>query len=142
MRLAVTVLHNVARGSFAGYDPATADLRHGHTFQVTADSVDEAGKLLWTLGNVDGPDDLPEHLSSYGNQVWAYRQRMNRSVSVGDVVMVYSHDDSRMIAVLVCEPVGWRKIAWVPEYEHGSNDDVTSKSYDAYCQTWASTHRN
>lgn len=141
MNLAVTVLHNCERGSFFGFHPNTADLRHGHTFEVVADSVNEAAKLVWTLGNVDGPDDLPVHLSLYGRQVREYRDRMNRSLSVGDVLLMEDLDteDRQVLGVMACEQVGWRGLEYVPSFERGSNDEPTSKSYELYARQWNRT---
>jgi len=142
VNLGVTVLHNVERNSFFGFNPETADLRHAHTFQVVADNVNEAAKLVWILGNVDGPDDLSTHLSLYGPQVWEYRKRMNRSLSVGDVLVLEDLDrDDQIVGVMACESVGWKGLEYVPEHEAGSNTTQTSKSYEAYSKQWSSTLR-
>jgi len=139
VNLAVTVLHNVARGSFFGFRPDTADLRHAHTFQVVADNVNEAAKLMWLLCNVDGPDDLPAHLSLYAAQVEHYRQRMNRSLSVGDVLVMERLEPEQQFeiaGVMACEVVGWKGLEYVPEYERGANVTATSRSYEAYRVQW------
>lgn len=143
MNLAVTVLHNVVRGSFFGFDPEIADLRHGHTFQVIADNVNEAAKLTWMLANIDSADDLPAHLSSYGPQVFKYRERMNRSLSVGDVLVMEDLDNHyETVGVMACEMVGWKGLEYMPAFERGLNAEPTSRSYEAYCVQWGSTHRN
>lgn len=89
----VLVLHNTGDGVFWEYKPDKAILSHAHTFDVAdfADGPEHPLGLIYELTNV-GTEYLDhhhaEHIESYDQQVKAYRDRGNRSTSVGDVIVV------------------------------------------------------
>lgn len=92
MKLQAFVLHNVSQDMFFRYDPRSSLLHHAHTFEVEADDIKRAADLIWVLTNVDSPNDLRinyPHLAEYAEQTVHYRQRENRSLSVGDVIVFY-----------------------------------------------------
>lgn len=131
MKLAVDVLHNVSEDMFFRYNPKTSRLFHAETFIVEADSVDDAANLVWTLTNCDGPDHLRTqwpHLASYAPQVKRYRDRMNRSLSVSDVLVF--HEGERLAGVRVVEMIGHSSLDEAPRYERSTAD--VSPSYTAY----------
>jgi hypothetical protein len=136
MNLSATVLHNVSRDSmFQPFNPETADLAHAHEFQIVADNVNQAGDLIWLLTNIGDPDDLPAHLTLYRDQVSEYRSRMNRSLSVGDVIILRDlNRDLFPAGVLAVEPVGFKGLEFIPAYTGGSNSTLTSESYVATFQ--------
>jgi len=137
MNLCATVLHNVTHGDrFWRYNPETSRLVHAHTFEVAADNTDQAAELIWMLTNVDNANHLASmrsDLSHYGPQVTAYRRRMNRSLSVGDVVVFHEvvGDGQRLAGVRVVASVGWEALEAEPECIAGSNDTEISQSYAA-----------
>lgn len=95
MRLHAFVLHNVSVDTFFRYNPKTSCLHHAHTFQVEADDLDKAADLIWILTNVDDANHLRTghpHLAAYADEVTLYRQRKNRSLSVGDVIVFYERE--------------------------------------------------
>lgn len=103
MRLTAVVLHNLGPGMFWKYDPANAELFHAHNFTIEADNAEQGANLVWILANVGGPDELRlDHpsLSKYADQVREYRTRMNRSLSVGDVI-IFSEGERPAGAVAV-----------------------------------------
>jgi hypothetical protein len=132
VKLWVTVLHNVGADMFFRYDPATSSLFHAHTFTVVADSVEQAADLAWTLTNVGDADELRQmapHLSRYADQVTLYRARMNRSLSVGDVLEF--HEGERFAGALVVEGVGHRSLTEPPLRQAITVGEV-SDSYRAH----------
>lgn len=134
MNLAVTVLHYVR---YADRDAGDGDHHHAHTFQVMADNVDLAADVVYTLANVDNEDMLPANLRLYGPQVKHYRERMNRSMTVGDILVMeaLSEDTARIAAVLGCQPTGWTKLDIQPEYDTtAGNHSQVSESYQAFWQ--------
>lgn len=129
MNFAVIALHNVGADMFQPYDPATAELHHAHTFQIIADGPEQAAQVAFEVGNVDPDGAHP----LYANQVREYRTRMNRSLSVGDVLVVEEADQIGMVrAVLACEPTGWKALPNIPDYVAGTNLTDISKSYEAH----------
>lgn len=129
----VEALHNVSADTFTRYDPETSKLFHAHSFQVGADSRDQALNLAWTLGNF-GVEDLPAHLSLYALQINEYRERMNRSLSVSDVLVVWEvhGDEARLAGVFCIEPVGFRELEDIPPYERSLEHVEHSASYYAH----------
>lgn len=72
--------------------------------------LDEPKHLLevaWTIGNVDDPDQLPDHLAIYTADAHRYRELGNRSLSVGDIVVLTNASGSQ---AWICAPVGWHAI--------------------------------
>ena len=132
--LAVTVLHNVGEGMFFPFEPATASLHHAHTFQIVADSPNQAADVMFQLCNLDPSEVSP----LYRPQVVDYRRRMNRSLSVGDVLLMHELEpgadakDLRVAGVVACNIVGWQGLEYVPEFEDGSNHHPQSASYLAH----------
>jgi hypothetical protein len=139
MNLSALVLHNVGPTMFFGYDSEKSTLYHAHEFQVVADSGEEAVNLVWTLTNVGSENELRlthPHLAFYGPQVSAYRGRMNRSLSVGDVLVVHEIGvgEPRFVTTLALLPVGHELFFEIPKYESGSNETLVSESYLAHME--------
>lgn len=115
--LCATVLHNVSADSFLRYNAKTSRLYHANTFLVRADDVERAGNIVWAVTNVDDAEHLslmhPE-LSHHRDDVQRYRERGNRSLSVGDVIVF--HEGERIAGVLVVEQVGFRRLSGVPRF--------------------------
>lgn len=136
-RFAVTVLHNVSPDTFFRYHPDTSRLYHAHLFQVEADNVEHAANLVWVLTNVGDAQELYAHhpnLSQYADQVTAYRQRMNRSLSMSDVLVVHEvvRDQTVLAGVLVVKALGHEGLEFMPDYVDGDNDSEVSRSYEAH----------
>lgn len=134
MRMKARVLHSVGEGMFLSYHPEGSNLFHAHDFDLVAENVEEAANLLWTLCNVDDANHLTSmrpDLEAYGSQVTAYRQRRNRSLSMGDVLVFYSENGS-WLATMALEAIGHSHYAQEPGYEAGSNDEEFSRSYHAW----------
>lgn len=68
-------------------------------------------EVVWAIGNVDSPEQLPEAMSAYAADAGRYRELGNRSLSVGDVVVLANASGS---TAWICAPVGWEHIE-VPE---------------------------
>lgn len=139
MRLKARVLHNVGPTMFFGYHPEVGDLFHAHDFDLVADNADTAADLIWTLCNVDDASHLTSlrpDLGEYGVQVTAYRARMNRSLSVSDVIVFYD-ENGRWIATMAVESVGHKHYAQEPAFEDGSNDTTSSVARLAWEQLLA-----
>lgn len=61
--------------------------------------------VVFTVCNVDGPEHLPNHLRNYAAHVRKYRTIGNRSLSVGDIVVL-----TPLVGrgkAWICAPVGW-----------------------------------
>lgn len=134
MRLTVRVLHNVSQDMFFQYDPKTSQLYHAHDFQVVADNVDKAADLVWALANVDDAEHLhavhPQFAFLYDDQVTAYRKRMNRSLSVSDVLVFY--EGERFAGARVVATVGHDALDTEPAYTGGDNSTEVSTSFEAH----------
>lgn len=133
MRLCVNVLHNVSQDMFLRYDPATSALYHAYTFDVEADSVQDAANLVWVLANVDDADHLRQnhpHLARYAPQVTAYRARLNRSLSVSDVLVF--HEGPRFAGALVVGIIGHWELGSVPTYTDTEPQSYRSASFRAH----------
>lgn len=112
MRLTAVLLHNVSVDTFWGYKPKTSSLFHSHTFEVNADTPELAADIVWILTNADSSDWLRlhyPHLSQYAGQMERYRERKNRSTSVGDVIVFY--EGERPAGAWSCEPMGWKRVS-------------------------------
>lgn len=134
MKIKVTVLHNAGPGMFFGFNPETAHLHHAHDLLIEADSIDQAANLAFELTNLDVEDLNDYKALIYGNQVREYRERMNRSLSVGDVLVMrdLDHDDEPVLGVMACESLGWKGLEFVPEFAFGTNQSPVSESYRAH----------
>ncbi len=135
MNLHAFVLHNVSPDMFFRYDPKTSHLHHAHTLQVEADSPELACDLIWTLTNVDSADDLrlrSPHLARYAEQVTAYRERRNRSLSVGDVVVLFERE--RPLGSWAVAPFGFDALADVGKPRTVTNDRPISDAYIAHME--------
>lgn len=134
MNLTAVVLHNVGVGMFWQYNPDTAELYHAHNFTIEADGIERAADLVFTLANVGSPEDLhfdQPTLSRYVPQVRHYRQRMNRSLSVGDVI-VFSEGE-RPAGSLAVAPLGFEPLTTDPEFAGpASNAGEHSAAYLAH----------
>ena len=109
MRYHAFVLHNISHDMFWGFRPETSRLEHAHTFVIVADNPGLATEVIWVLTNVDSADHLRldyPHLAQYAEDVTLYRARRNRSLSVGDVVML--HAGEAFVTAQSCEKVGWK----------------------------------
>ena len=145
MNLAVTVLHNVSDRMFTDFDPSTSKLYHAHTFQVIADGMEQACNLIWELTNVDGPEMLPNHLSLYGNQVREDRSRMNRSLSVGDVLRIEDlgrDGEPLTLGWRAVASLGWTIVVPAPLYIRGTNASPMSQSYLAHEERYRLSRRS
>ena len=137
MKLTVTVLHNVGQDMFHRFRPDTSSLHHAHTFEVVADSVDDAANLIWNLTNVGDAEELRvmfPHLSEYAGQVTDYRARLNRSLSVADVLVFHEllrDEEPRIAGGLAVAAVGFELIELPVDFTDGSNDSAFSESYRA-----------
>lgn len=136
MKLHAFVLHNVSFDMFFDFKPSTSRLFHAHTFVIDADDTDQAADLIWILTNVDSPDHLrAEHpdLARYADDVAHYRQRRNRSLSMGDVI-VFFHGEKPFGAKAV-EGVGFKDYNLEDltsvDGSLGNNRNDTSQAYDA-----------
>lgn len=134
MKLTAVVLHNCGPGMFWKYDPKTAELYHAHNFDIEADSIEQGANLVWDLANVGDADELRLNfaaLSSYAPQVVAYRDRMNRSLSVGDVI-IFSEGE-RPAGALVVASLGFERLATDPDFNGvASNTDENSAAFGAH----------
>lgn len=143
MNLSALVLHNVSRDTFFRYDDRTSKLYHAHEFQVVADNIETAADLVWTLTNVDDQNHLntirPD-LSLYGQQVVAYRQRRNRSLSVGDVIVFRDLEDERYVGAVAVASMGFEQLYVRPLYDQGKmpepNQTLVSEAYLAHETSW------
>lgn len=142
MKLAAVLLHNVSGDTFWGYKPKTSRLFHAHTFEIDADNPERAAEVVWVLTNVETSDVLRlhyPHLSQYAAQMERYRERKNRSTSVGDVIVFY--EGERPAGAFACATVGWQQLPFAPEFEcdyipDKKNESEVSASYDAHVE-WA-----
>lgn len=136
MKLDVIVLHNMTLGDMFFEYRRTSELAHAHTFHVEADNPVQAAHLIWTLTNVDGPNELRllyPHLSQYADQVETYRARMNRSTSVSDVVVVM--EGEQILRTLACARIDWTEI---PEVTANLSDvDNHQEQSDAFIRRMA-----
>ena len=142
MKFHAVVMHNVSRDMFWGYKPETSVLHHAHTFQVEADNIEKAADLVWVLTNVDNADHLRmshPHLSQYADQVTQYRERLNRSLSVADVIVFFERE--RYAGALAVAVVGHDAIDFDPTtIRTVTNDRDESDAYAAH-QRFADQHR-
>lgn len=143
MNLSATVLHNVGLGMFSRYNAEGSNLYHAHEFQIVADNADKACELLWMLCNVDDANHLNQmrpDLAIYGQQVAEYRRRRNRSLSVGDVVILQELGEGvRYIGSYAIEPIGWRSLPLTPIYDAGTNQSDRSAAFEAQVHFLADT---
>lgn len=96
-----------------------------------ADDAERGASIVWDLANVDSAQDLiGTPLEQYGEQVTAYRARMNRSLSVSDVLVI--REDKRLCGVLVVASIGFDGLEFMPKYAPGSNKTAQSISYCAH----------
>lgn len=61
---------------------------------------------------------------------------MNRSISVGDVLVVEDLSPAtqgQILGVYACNPMGWGGLEYLPPYIPGANFTETSTSYERYC---------
>jgi len=133
MNLTVKVLHAVGPGMFASYHSEGSELFHAHDFEIVADNPEQAADLVWTLCNVDGANHLTAiraDLGVYAPQVTAYRQRKNRSLSMGDVLVFFEGD--RFVTTMAVESVGHHEYPLVPRHIAGTNEEPESQSYIAW----------
>lgn len=145
MKLDAIVLHNVSPDMFFRYRPETSSLHHAHTLTVEADSPEQALDLIWTLTNVDPMDlrlNLP-HLAEYVEQMEHYRRRMNRSMCVGDVVVLIEGD--RLAGSYACDVIGWSRlddpVIDLRLRDHFTNGDERSAAYPAHQEYMDSSRR-
>ena len=115
MKVSVIVLHNVnLTGMLLGYNARTAQLHLADKFDVHADSLQHAADVAWVICNVDSPNDLPTYLREHVETVKKYRERRNRSLSVGDVLILEGQGERIGLAV---EIAGHKKVdvddAWI-----------------------------
>ena len=139
MNLSALVLHNVGPTMLTGYHAEGSDLFHAHEFQIVADNVEQAANLVWDLANVGDSNELHQmrpNLGLYGQQVNEYRARMNRSLSVGDVIVFHEigSDEPRFAGALAVAGVGFTTLHAMPPYKQGSNTTALSESYKAHCE--------
>jgi len=136
MNLSVLVLHNVSPDMFFRYDPETSRLFHAHEFQVAADNIEKAADLVWNLTNVSDANELRSmrpDLGMYGAQVEEYRERRNRSLSVGDVlVFAELSDPPRPAGALWVDGLGFKQVSEIAYDGGGSNTTTQSNSYEAH----------
>lgn len=137
------VLHNYSADTFVRFHPDTSKLHHAHDFDITVEGhpdlerakVTEAAlRIVWEIANVDAAE-------GYNDQIAAYRKRKNRSLSVGDVVLLYKmrpveHNGMVtnfpiLIGAHACEWVGWNALEFMPAFEDGYNETEVSASYEA-----------
>lgn len=136
MKLHAFILHNVSPDMFLRYDAKTSCLHHAHTFQVEADDTSRAANLIWDLTNIDSGTMLRvnfPHLAQYADQVDSYRQRRNRSLSVGDVIVFY-HGERPAGAVAV-KASGFEQLLGydhIMNRQHVTNDKPVSASFYAH----------
>jgi hypothetical protein len=134
VNLSVLVLHNVSPDMFFRYDPETSILFHAHEFQVVADNIEKAADVIWTLTNVDDGNHLRSmrsDLGLYAAQVDEYRERRNRSLSVGDV-LVFTELPNRAAGALWVDNLGFKQVSEVAYDGGGSNQTAQSMSYQAH----------
>lgn len=81
--------------------------------RMAAGEPAEVLERVFRLANADGPGELPPDLAGHAADVARYRELGNRSLSVGDVV-VLTPDEGRSRA-WVCAPLGWHPLDAVPE---------------------------
>jgi hypothetical protein len=144
-----TVLHSVGPGMFFGYLPGQSHLHLAHVFQLDVqDDVAAFAKpqfiaeILWTLCNVDGPEDLHGDWQVYAPQVAEYRRRRNRSLSMGDVVLLEKawEDQAEPLGALHAVSVGWEMLEGFPPYFSDRDTPDVSASYAAH-RIFAEAHR-
>lgn len=131
MKYKATVLHQVGPGMFFGINEGS-EFFHAHDFDIEADGHMQAAELVFEITNL-GPEEVSARKALlYGDQMRSYRQRMNRSTSVSDLLILRDASDGSLLAVLACATSGWQPLTAMPDYEHGVNSTVESQSYQAH----------
>lgn len=126
MHYTVTIAHAVPMDFLAGFvgrqgeDPPTT-YYEAITLTTDATTPHGAAENAWIIGNVDGPEMLPDHLQHHADDVATYRQLRNRSVSVGDLAIIEG-EHSR--TVLQCAPIGWKERSDVVWTFHEESETV------------------
>lgn len=87
---------------------------------------------MFILGNVDEPEMLPDRLSHLAQEVRQYRRMGNRSLSVGDIVILTPVDSSEHASSWMCAPIGWKRMDHIPEVVPTSFDDSSSAARRAH----------
>jgi hypothetical protein len=137
MTTTAVVLHNVSVDMFWAYKPKTSALHHAHTFQVDDNAAPtRLLETVWTLTNCDPADAelvqayFPE-LAHYFEQAVSYRARMNRSLSVGDVVVLLHGED--VLGAWAVEKLGWAPVDRPSiDLSDVHNERAISQAYEAY----------
>lgn len=120
----VVVAHNVSADSFVRWSSGMSELFYAHTFTVTADTPELACDLVWLLTNVDDHEHLRQahpHLAEYCDTVKEYRVAGNRSLSMGDVLVITGLVGPSQIQVnhgaWTPAIVGWKQLTRIPEID-------------------------
>lgn len=131
MKYEVEVLHNVSTDMFIRFSPETSKLYHAFTFEVEAIDMEGAANIVWALANVDDADALTRfhpNLAHLAPQVTQYRECMNRSLSVSDVLAFRC--EGEYAGALAVEMIGHRELDKKPAFEPSRS--WPSASFDAH----------
>lgn len=77
-------------------------------FDTEDGTPEDVLEIVWTVCNVDTAEQLPGWLANYAAHVRKYRHLGNRSLSVGDVVVLTPLVGGGQ--AWICAPVGWERI--------------------------------
>lgn len=140
MRYLAVVTHNHGPEALWTYRGG-APLAEATRFHVVADTPHVACEWTWLVCNVDTPSELPDHLTGHATDTARYRRRRNRSLSMGDVVILTpdpaSNGDAEGSAptgemtAWAAIDVGFTQLAHVPDYAVDDPDAETSTAYQA-----------
>lgn len=132
MKYKAVVLHQVGPGMFFGVSEGS-EFFHAHDFDIEADGHMQAAELIFEITNLEPEDVSAAKALLYGDQMREYRKRMNRSVSVGDVLVLREADGEQgVVAVLACASLGWEPMNVMPAFNYGANVTPESCSYRAH----------
>lgn len=133
MTVRVLVLHNVSPDSYKRYDARTSRLHHAHTFTLESDLAAHALAkrfyvldYIWMLTNIDAT----RIMATYADQAMDYRERRNRSLSIGDALVLL--DEETILSAYGANSLGFEEID-VPKFDRSDIDNRREHSlaYDA-----------
>lgn len=132
MRYLAVVTHNHGPEAMWTYRPG-APLAEATRLHLDADTPHAACEQAWVICNVDEPGQLPDALRHHAADVAGYRSRSNRSLSMGDVVILTpapdGADKTGEMTAWAAADMGFAQIEHVPDY---TADDPTTADSAAY----------
>ena len=137
MRYIVTICHahppQFTHGMGINLEGLNGEPTYYEALQIIeeAEEPTEVLEVAFTLGNVDGPEMLPDRLSHLADEVRKYRALGNRSLSVGDVVILtpVSTVASERPSAWICASLGWEQLERIPEVVPTPTDSARSAAH-------------